>query len=124
MSKAHKEYKELGKKGEELVAHSLEKAGFTIQAKNYTIKQGEIDIIAQKNELIVFVEVKLRRNPLFPLSDLIVASKQKKIIRAALWYINQQRATQEYIYRFDVAFVEPHHNDYKITYIENAFAPK
>lgn len=110
----------LGKKGEELVARFLEQAGFSILEKNYSIKQGEIDIIAHKGEILAFVEVKLRRNPLFYLSDLIVPSKQRKIITTALWYINKHNF-QDTVYRFDVALIESTHADYTINYIENAF---
>ncbi|MBA3954814.1 YraN family protein [Candidatus Dependentiae bacterium] len=110
----------LGKKGEELVARFLEQAGFSILEQNYSIKQGEIDIIARKEEVLAFVEVKLRRNPLFSLSELIVPSKQRKIVTTALWYINKHNF-QDMIYRFDVALVEGTQTDYTINYIENAF---
>lgn len=115
-----KERIELGKKGEEIIAQDLENKGFKICQKNYKVKFGEIDIIAQKNDLLVFVEVKLRRNPLFYLSELIVPSKQKKIIKTALWYISTNKINNK-IYRFDVALLESTNNDYTITYIENAF---
>ncbi len=110
----------LGKKGEELVASYLQKQGFIIQAMNYRIKAGEIDIIAAKHEVMAFVEVKLRQNPQFPLSELIVPAKQKKIIKAALWYIASKRL-QDMVFRFDVALLEPQGSEYTITYIENAF---
>lgn len=110
----------LGKKGEELVASYLQKQGFIILAVNYRIKAGEVDIIAQKKEVMAFVEVKLRKNPQFPLSELIVPSKQRKVIKAALWYISSNRL-QDVVFRFDVALLEPQGNDYTITYIENAF---
>jgi putative endonuclease len=110
----------LGKKGEELVARSLQQAGFTILEKNYSIKQGEIDIIAIKGEVLAFVEVKLRRNPLFSLSELIVPSKQRKIVTTALWYISKHNL-HDLVYRFDVALVEGTDTEYKISYIENAF---
>ena len=117
---------DLGKKGEALVVAHLEQAGFTIAKTNYTSRQGEIDIIAYKHDLIVFVEVKLRQNPQFSLSDLITPAKQRKIIKTALYYINQNQLlhkSDETMYRFDVAFVEGCHNypQYTITYIENAF---
>lgn len=115
-----KERINLGKKGEELVAHWLEKAGFLICEKNYKTKYGEIDLIARKDELYTFIEVKLRNNPLFSLSDLIVKSKQNKIIRTAMHY-KSTHYLSDVILRFDVALLEREGNDYSINYIESAF---
>jgi putative endonuclease len=47
----------LGNAGEQFVAHFLQNKSFKILAQNYRTKLGEIDLIAQKDELIVFVEV-------------------------------------------------------------------
>lgn len=110
----------IGKKGEELVAIWLENNGFTILEKNYSIRDGEIDLIAHKDNVLAFVEVKLRRNPAFYLSELIVPSKRKKIITTALWYISHNNF-EDTIYRFDVALLEFEKTDYRINYIENAF---
>ena len=68
----------LGKKGEDIVAKKLKSEGFSILHRNYRKRFGEIDIIAVKKDLLIFVEVKMRKNPLFDLSYLIVPSKQKK----------------------------------------------
>ncbi len=57
--------KELGHKGELFVANHLEKDGFEIRSLNYRSKTGEIDVIAQKKELIVFVEGKSAPTGLF-----------------------------------------------------------
>ena len=116
----------LGKRGESLVGHYLEQKGFKVLAYNYKQKFGEVDIIAQKEEVIAFVEVKLRTNPLFSMSDLITKSKKDKIIKTAKYYIANNNFTDT-IFRFDVAFVhECEINgqlDYEIEYLENAFAP-
>jgi putative endonuclease len=112
----------LGKKGEELVALWLEQRNFFVQEKNYTIRGGEIDIIASQDNVLVFVEVKLRRNPAFYLSELITHSKRKKIISTALYYISTHTYAQaDMIYRFDVALLEYINSDYQINYIDNAF---
>lgn len=120
---------ELGFEGEKLVSLYLEQRGFKILTKNYRTKMGEIDIIAFKQSVIAFVEVKLRINPKFYISELITYSKQKKIIKTALHYISSQlkqlNLGSELIYRFDVALVELAYSEspeYKITYIENAFS--
>lgn len=113
---------ELGKHGEHLVKEYIHQDGFALLVENYAQKSGEIDIIAKKNDLIVFIEVKLRQNPYFNLSELITPSKQKKIIATAGYFIAEQGwSSNDYIYRFDVALVEPLKDDYHITYIPDAF---
>lgn len=111
----------LGKKGEELVVISLKKEGYIICARNYTRPCGEIDIIAEKDEIRVFVEVKLRQSHYFNLSEVITPTKQRKIITTARCYNKQLNETRPMIYRFDVALVEYNGKDYDITYIPNAF---
>ncbi len=108
----------LGKQGEERVASMLEKKGFTIVEKNYRQRFGEIDLIAQKGNLLVFVEVKTRRSATFDVSQVVTRSKQKKIIMVAQYYLaghtNDERAC-----RFDVAVIE--HEGGEIIYIPDAF---
>ena len=106
-----------GNAAETAVANLLQVNNFTILEQNYTKFFGEIDIIAQKENIIVFVEVKARNNPKLSMLELITPSKQRKIIKVAREYIaktNQHCVT----YRFDVALVCGNNN---ITYIENAF---
>ncbi len=116
----------LGKHGESLVGHYLEKMGFKILHYNYKQKFGEVDIIAKKEEVLAFVEVKLRTNPLFSMSDLINRSKKDKIIKTAKHYI-ANNSFVDTVFRFDVAFVHEVENngnlDYEIEYLQNAFAP-
>lgn len=107
----------LGNWGETLVAQNLEQHGYTLLAKNYRYRTGEIDLIAKKNEYIIFVEVKTRKHTYFDLTDLITISKQRKIIATAHHFL----ATYDFdnkICRFDVALVEQNNH---ITYIPNAF---
>ena len=110
--------KSLGNAGEELVVHYLEKDGFTILARNYAVRGGEIDIIATKKDLVVFVEVKTRTSQLFPLSEVITLSKQKKIIFTAQHFLARNGSLDK-VYRFDVALVEG--IDSEITYLPHAF---
>lgn len=112
---------QLGAHGEELVVNHLHINGFNIQARNYTKRFGEVDIIAAKPELLVFVEVKLRKTAYFALSDVIVPSKQKKIIMTAKDYILRNKY-RDCIYRFDVALVQQQEDGtFALEYIENAF---
>ncbi len=110
----------LGTRGEKAVACYLEKNGFTVLAKNYRLRGGEVDIIATKKELLVFVEVKTRIEKTSHLSEVVTVAKQKKIIFAARHFIANTNPTDK-AYRFDVALVQG--ADLEITYIDNAFMP-
>ena len=116
-----KNNKVFGKFGEDLVVQMLLKQGFKIKARNYNKLCGEIDIIAQKGEVLSFVEVKSRINPLFDMTCLISPTKQKKIVNTAKYYCSEHDI-RNMICRFDVALVTQ--NEIKIsqvTIIENAF---
>jgi len=115
--------KALGNTGEKLVADFLHNLGFKILERNYSIRGGEIDIIAQKKDLISFVEVKTRSTDYFSLSEIITPSKQRKIIFTAQHFIMHKKIT-DCILRFDVALlIKKSDADFKIEFIENAFAP-
>ncbi|HEX2977538.1 MAG TPA: YraN family protein [Candidatus Babeliales bacterium] len=112
----------VGHLGEHAVAQHLLSNNYTIVARNFRKKGGEIDIIAQKKDLIVFVEVKTRTSNYFALSEIIVPSKQRKIIVTARSYILENKL-RDYILRFDLALVHQVGKIFKIEYIENAFQP-
>lgn len=108
--------KVVGQQGEDLVAHLLTTRGFTIQERNYRKQYGEIDLIARKGDLIVFVEVKRRTHAFFDLQQLVTPSKQRKIILVAHNYIATHQLLS-YNFRFDIAVID----GTQITYIEDAF---
>lgn len=110
----------LGKEAEEKVAEILRKQGFTIVEHNYRKRHGEIDLIATKASLVVFVEVKMRQHQYFDLSDVITPSKQRKIIRVAKEYIARY-GTENQSYRFDVALLQGAAQGLDVQYIPNAF---
>lgn len=118
--KIMEENKKLGARGERLVADYLIKKEFTLLAYNYKWRFGEIDLIAQKEDLLAFVEVKLRQTTYFNLSEIITYDKQQKIIFTAKHYIFMNKLWN-FIYRFDVALLEHINDNYNINYIANAF---
>lgn len=78
-----------GNIGELAAASFLQQIGYKILAQNYRSKMGEIDIIAEHNGVIVFAEVKTRRNTLFGYpAEAVTYPKQQKIIKTALCYLN------------------------------------
>jgi putative endonuclease len=112
--------RDLGRKGELVVADFLKKEGFSILELNYKERGGEIDIIAKKNEVLAFIEVKLRQRIYCYASEIITFAKRRKIIKTALSYV-AFKALGSSVYRFDVALVELDQGNYTVTYFPNAF---
>jgi putative endonuclease len=78
----------LGRLGENLAAEYLQNAGYKILARNYRQKCGEIDIIAQDRDTLVFIEVKTRKTLSFgPPFAAVTEKKQKQIGRVAQDYL-------------------------------------
>lgn len=110
----------LGKEAEQKVADLLAQQGFKIVEHNYRKRHGEIDLIATKAALMVFVEVKMRQQQYFDLSDVITPGKQRKIISVAKEYI-AKKGTENQSYRFDVALLQGTPQGFDVQYIPNAF---
>ena len=109
-----------GSTGESLAAKHLEQHGYNIIGRNYRSRYGEIDIIAEKGEYIVFVEVKARSQGFAGLPrEAVDLRKQKKIIKTALMYLLQTNKNAQP--RFDVIEVNQTGREYNINHIENAF---
>lgn len=109
-----------GKLGEDYAANFLEAKGYSIVARNFRIRSAEIDIIAQLDDVIIFVEVKARSNIRHGLpSEAVTLRKQKKIIEAASVFLQD---FSDYACRFDVVEVYLRGERVKtINHIENAF---
>ncbi|MBQ4565385.1 MAG: YraN family protein [Oscillospiraceae bacterium] len=92
----------LGHWGETLAAQYLRKKGYQLVAVNYRCRMGEIDLIVQKKEYLVFVEVKLRKDASFAEAlEFVDKKKQNRIKTAAKLYLKQNDAFS-YRARFDV----------------------
>ncbi len=116
---------EIGKHGEDMVADFLKGEGFLIVRRNYLSRYGEIDIVAEKGEYILFIEVKTREkdSPISP-RGAVSRTKMKKIVRTAKDYLRKLRVKINY--RFDIAEVEycvDENGEFKasLNYIKNAF---
>lgn len=112
---------EKGKKGEQLVAQYLKDRGYSILAVNFRHFLGEIDIIAHTQDIVAFVEVKWRSNPLVDPAEIINYTKQKKISTVAKLFLSQHTKYQECVHRFDVALIEENNTTITIRYIIDAF---
>lgn len=109
-----------GKKSEIIAADFLKQKGYKILELNHKNKVGEIDIIAQDKEYLVFVEVKARLSRAFgdPL-EAVNYRKQQKMRQVAELYLIKTRQTNMNC-RFDVVSILGNENP-EITHIENAF---
>jgi putative endonuclease len=98
--------KELGAKGEEVAVNYLKSRGYRIVERNYRIRFGEIDIIAEQGDDLVFIEVKTRSGTLFgsPFES-VTKQKQKQLSKVALEYISKQ-GFHDRPARFDVVGIE------------------
>ena len=91
----------IGRWGEQTAAAFLKTKGYTIIAMGYTCRYGEIDIIAEDADYLVFAEVKLRKagDLLLP-REYVTYAKQQKIIRTASMWLAQNETDKQP--RFDV----------------------
>ena len=112
----------LGKLGEDCAAKFLEEHGYKIVARNYRIRSAEIDLIAQIDNVIIFVEVKARSDIRHGLPvEAVNLRKQKKIIEAAGVFLQDENFA-ECACRFDVVEVYLSGGSVtEINHIENAF---
>jgi putative endonuclease len=114
------EHNELGKYGEQLAEAYLTKQGYQIKQRNWKYRKAELDLIAQKDEWIVVVEVKTRRlNAVERPQDAVTIGKQRRMVRAADAYIQEHEIDLEC--RFDVISVIVNGGKHELEHLEDAF---
>ncbi len=115
--------RQLGEYGEEQAARYLRRKGYRIVERNYRCRQGEIDIIARKREILAFIEVKLRRDDRFAEArEFVTAAKQRRILSAASLYLT--RCGEDLQPRFDVIEIYAPNGErgpITINHLESAF---
>ena len=114
----------LGQWGEEQVAEKLRRDGWTIVARNFRCRMGELDLVAENEIFLAFVEVKLRKDDRFGSAcEAVTPSKQRKLRAAAQYYLMSHPTRLQP--RFDVAEVYAPQGvrteTPTIYYIDNAF---
>jgi putative endonuclease len=98
---------EFGKKGEKAAESYLKKQGYRILKKNYRTRVGEIDLIAEHKNVLVFIEVKSRSSTNLEHPFMAVTpKKQKKIAQTASYFLAENKVGDRDI-RFDVVSVLP-----------------
>ena len=113
---------DVGARGEKLAADLLKKRGYKIVQKNFRCREGEIDIIAQKGECLVFVEVRTKKNTAFGTpEESVTLSKREKLISLANAYIQAYDKPPQ-SRRIDVVAVELTRDNRvsRLEHIENA----
>ena len=113
-----RQVKAAGKLAEALVADYLQVRGLRLIERNYSCRLGEIDLILADGPVLVFVEVRLRRNPDFGgAAASITAAKRQRILRAARHYLSGK---PEPLCRFDVVLLDALAAE-RVEWIKDAF---
>ena len=108
---------EFGQYGEDLAAQFCRQHHLKIIARNYKCRFGEIDIIAERDGILHFIEVKNRSKDLIPGRYAVNAGKQRHIRNAAQYYLMQHNLSNTCLVSFDVIEI----TDGNLEFLENCF---
>ena len=109
-----------GRLGEQRAVDFLTRAGYRVLARNFRTRRGEIDIVAQKDAVLVFVEVKCWNA--IDITDLEISiskRKQRRIIDASRVFMMRGGLTDRYDVRFDLIFVKG--DSMEVQHVQEAF---
>lgn len=96
----------LGRTGERLAAEALVRRGYQIRERNFRCAYGEIDLVAEHEQDLVFVEVKTRRgNAYGSPEDAITSRKRRKLVEVATCYLDLH-ALADQSWRIDVVAIQ------------------
>ena len=112
----------LGKEGEQLAVEYLIQHGYHIVERNWRFSKAEIDIIAETDNILVFVEVKTKSYTFFgEAEESIDAKKERLICDTAAAYMDKKN--YEWEFRFDIISIVLNKNRGQIRHFEDAFFP-
>ena len=110
----------IGKKGEDQAVEFLKEKGYKILERNYRFKKSEVDLICQKEDLLIFVEVKARRSKTYGYPESFVsANQQKAIIRASQEYVIANSWKRDI--RFDIVAILELKGRSEVEHFKDAF---
>lgn len=113
--------REIGDEAEGLVVEHLEREGYRIRDRNVLCRFGELDVVAEKGDVVAFVEVRMRSTEAWgDPSETVIGSKQRKVVKAAVEYCQRHRLFER-VLRFDVASVVGRGRHGHVEYIPDAF---
>ncbi|MFP5225317.1 MAG: YraN family protein [Actinomycetota bacterium] len=111
----------LGRRGEEAAARWLQRHGWQILDANVRFREGELDLVACRDGILAFIEVKTRRsNKRGTPAEAVTPAKQAKIRRLAMRYLNERRPHAAAV-RFDVVAVVAQGQGFRLQHLESAF---
>lgn len=114
--------KQLGNNSEEIARSYLEAQGYRLVTHNFTCKTGEIDLIMQKDDMLVFVEVRSRSSRRYgEPSETVNQKKQEKLRKAAVYYLYRNPQLARCYCRFDVISIVWQNGAAQIEWIADAF---
>lgn len=113
--------KELGRIGEDLAVNYLIQLQYKIVQRNYRFKKNEIDIIAEKDNTLIIVEVKTKHSSFIEPWKSVTRQKQRVLIQIANAFIHQHNYQLET--QFDVISIIHNQNKTMIEHIQQAFTP-
>ena len=113
-------HNELGKLGEELAVDFLKKEGYTILATNWIFQKAEIDILAQKEDILAVVEVKTRSSIEFGLpQDFVKQKKIQLLVKAVDAYVTLNEIDVNV--RFDIIAIHKEKESFALEHLTDAF---
>lgn len=94
---------QLGKWAEQTALNLLQKQNYVLVTSNYHSRRGEVDLIVKRGQELVFVEVKARTIGNYGQAcEMVTRTKQKKIIKTAMRFLQRYPSYQDFYCRFDV----------------------
>jgi putative endonuclease len=115
----------IGALGEKIAAEYVTRLGYVIRERNFRSREGEIDIIAQKDDFLVFIEVRTRRSRSFGTPEESVTPKKKERLLALAEAYMEGGDDLPPSWRIDVVALElgPNGEVSRLELIENAISP-
>jgi len=112
--------REFGDQGELLAAGFLRQNGYSVIEQNFLVRSGEIDLIAEKDQELIFVEVKTRRNKAFgEIVEAVTPEKAEKLVLAIEDYFFRKNIPEETPWRLDLITVDCSQSLPKIEHFQN-----
>jgi len=100
----------------------LSTRGLRLLQRNFSCRLGEIDLVMEDRDTLVFVEVKYRKSSTHGSgADAVNFHKQQRMSRTAAFYLATNPDTAEQFCRFDVVSIDPNKAEQGINWIKNAF---
>lgn len=114
--------RQVGKRWEKIAESFLRRHGLTTRKRNFSSRLGEIDLVMNDRNSLVFVEVRFRGNNRHGSgADTVTRQKQARIIRAAMYFLSQNPRLSQKPCRFDVISIGTDQGNHQIQWIKNAF---